>query len=54
MYVGAEGNRRTITLRPNDTIPQIIITTLEGHKRELTINDITISCFYPHGYLIEE
>ncbi len=54
MHVGAERNERTITLRANNTIPQIIITTLEGHKRERTNNDITISCFYPLGYLIEE
>jgi hypothetical protein len=32
MHVGAERNRRTITMRANNTIPQKYIATLEGHQ----------------------
>jgi hypothetical protein len=44
----------TITMRGNETIPEIIIITNDGNQRALTINDIAISCFYPHGSIIEE
>jgi hypothetical protein len=53
-HVGGERNRRTITMRGNETIPEIFITTLEGNQRALTIDDVTISCFYPRGSIIKE
>jgi hypothetical protein len=41
-------------MRGNETIPEIIIITNDGNQRALTINDITISCFYPRGSIIKE
>jgi hypothetical protein len=53
-HQGQQRQRTTITMRLHETLQQIEITEANGNVRQLTIEDLTISCFYPQGYFIEE
>jgi hypothetical protein len=41
-------------MRAHETLQEIQITEENGNVRQLTIQDLTISCFYPQRSLIKE
>jgi hypothetical protein len=49
-----QGEIRTLTMRAHETVTEIMIQTNEGINQRLTIDDVTLSCFYPRGSLVEE
>ncbi len=56
-YETHEGPRQElvkVTLMNHETLPAIQITDENGSARQLTIEDLNLSCFYPRGSLIEE
>jgi hypothetical protein len=50
----AQGERRTIMMRAQETLPDIIIRTNDEMEQRLTIDDVNLSCFYSQGSLIKE
>jgi hypothetical protein len=43
-----------ITMRAQETLPEIIIRANDGMQWRLTIQDVKLLCFYPQGSLMEE
>ena len=46
------GQRRMVELLANETLEGKIVRTLQG-ERELTIDDVDLSCYYPQGTVVE-
>jgi len=46
------GQRRMVELLANETLEGKIVRTLQG-ERELTIDDVDLSCYYPQGTIVE-
>ncbi len=53
-HVGEEVNRRTVTLRDEETLQGKSITLQDRTQRPLTIDDLNLYCYYPQGSIIEE
>ncbi len=50
-----QGERRTITMREQETLPEIIIRkTNDGMEWRFTIDDVNLAGFYAQGSLIQE
>jgi hypothetical protein len=51
---GGNANRRTITLRDEETLQGKLITLQDGTQCPLTIDGLNICCYYPQGLIIDE